>query len=288
MRCDLTGKRILLLGSSGKLGAAIDAVLPESSTIIRHNSRSFDAGNLVQVRSLLAECQPDLVINCIAFLGIDPCEREPERALLLNTLYPRLLAQLSVTYNYTLVHFSSDAVFRDRSEGGYRESDPPLPINLYGLTKYGGDRFIQECARHYYLLRLPILFGPSRRSNQFVDKMLARIKGGEQTLQIADDIVVTPGYTVDIATELWRLITTSEPFGLYHLANSGTVSLHGLISRIAATLRLDVTIERCSHRDFPAIGTKNSRTPLTTEKLVPLRGWEAAVDDYCRMIAADW
>lgn len=288
MAHNLTGKRILLLGDTGKMGQALGAALPPGCEIIRHNSGTFDAADLCGVRDLIAGCRPDLLINTVAFLGIDPCEQEPEKALLLNTLYPRTLAECSAECGFTLVHFSTDAVFSDRTEGACGESDVPLPINLYGFTKYGGDRFIREIAPQSYLIRVPILFGPSGKRPQFVEKMLGRIRSGDKRLRIADDIVVTPGYAPDIAAEVVRLLLNGDGGGLYHLANSGETSLHGLMSRITDSLGLDVTLEKGSHRDFPGIGRKNLRTPLISERIPALRPWHEAVADYCRLVAEEW
>lgn len=283
-----TGRRILLLGSTGKLGRALAAASAPEDELICHNSRSFDAADFDQVHRIIEECRPDLVFNTVAFLGIDPCECEPERALRINSLFPKYLAESADKHGFTLVHFSTDAVFRDIGQGSYRESDAPSPVNVYGLTKFGGDCFVLDRAAHSYVFRISLLFGPTDRQTQFVERMLAGIKGGERSLKIADDIIFSPSYSQDIASQALQLITQKAPFGLYHLANSGMTSLYGLMSRITQKLGCDVTLERGSYLDFPAIGKKNTRTPIISEKIPPLRPWEEAADDYCRAIAEDW
>lgn len=287
MGSNLKDRRILLLGGTGKLGQALCAVMPSDCLLFSHNSSTFAAENPDNVRKIIDDIRPDLVINTVAFMGVDGCERESEKAMQINTILPRTLAECSVAYDYMLVHFSTDAVFRDRVDGLYYESDLPQPINVYGLTKYGGDRFIQELAHRYYLFRLPILFGPTDRKSQFVERMLAAIQEGVGPLRIADDIVVTTGYTPDIAATVMNVIADEAPFGLYHLANSGTTSLYGLVSRLASELGISARIEPASYRDFPGIGRKNTRTPLASDKLVPLRSWEDAVKEYCRLLRAE-
>lgn len=282
------GRRILLLGSTGKMGRALAAASAPEDELICHNSRSFDAADLAQVRRIIEECRPDMVLNTVAFLGIDPCEREPDKAFRINTLYPKFLAECSARFGFVLAHFSTDAVFSDKEEGAYCETDAPCPVNIYGFTKFGGDCFVRALAPGHYLFRLSLLFGPTDRQTQFVERMLARIRGGEKSLKIADDIIFSPGYSQDIAAAVMQLIKQQAPFGLYHLANSGTTSLYGLLGRIVEDLGCDVRLERGSHRDFPAIGRKNTRTPIVSGKIPPLRPWEEAVDDYCRLIAEDW
>lgn len=279
-------RRVLLLGHTGKLGRSLEGALPPSDEVHPANSRTLDAADFDQVRALLETTRPDIVFNAVAFLGIDPCERDPERALRLNALFPRLLAETACARGFTLVHFSTDAVFGDLAQGAYCESDAPSPVNVYGLTKFGGDCFVRDLAPRSYVLRIPLLFGPTDRTTQFVERMLARVRTGERSLSVADDIVFTPGYTPDIAAAAIALVAGSAPFGLYHLANSGVTSLHGLLSRILSGLGSEVVLERASHRDFPSLGKKNTRTPLVSEKLPPLRPWQNAVDEYCRTLKA--
>lgn len=283
-----TGKRILLLGGTGKLGRAFAKELSPADEVITHNSRTFDAGNFDQVRAIVRESRPDIVLNTVAFLGIDPCEREPEKALRINSLYPRVLAECAAVQGFILAHVSTDAVFPDRAEGAYGESDVPAPVNIYGLTKYGGDCFVRDLAPRSYIFRISLLVGQSDREDQFVERMLGRIRRGEKTLRIADDIVISPSYAPDVAAVAVRLMNERAPFGIYHLANSGVTSLYGVMKHIVEKLRRDVHVEPGSHRDFPAVGKKNTRTPILSEKIPSLRPWEDALDEYCRLLAADW
>ena len=82
--------KILLLGHTGKMGLALYKVLQKEYDVICKNSLDFDATNFVQVEEMVVEVQPDIVINTVAFHGIDSCEKEPERALTINTLFVNL------------------------------------------------------------------------------------------------------------------------------------------------------------------------------------------------------
>ena len=80
-------KRILLLGHTGKMGMALKAAFSDYPDIVCKNSSDFDAGDFEQVDALVRSVEPEIVINTAAYLGIDPCEAEPERAFRLNTLF---------------------------------------------------------------------------------------------------------------------------------------------------------------------------------------------------------
>ncbi len=275
-------RKVLLLGSSGKMGSAVRAALEGDYDLICKNSSDFDAFNFEQVRHLVRYHNPDIVINTVAFLGIDRCEKEPEKALLLNALYPRVLAELSGEAGFLLVHFSTDAVFDDTKRDYHVESDIPAPVNIYGFTKYGGDCLVSAVSKTYYIFRISVLFGETGRDTQFVEKMLKRIREGCRVLRISDDIVSSPSYSLDIAMEIKKiLLDASLPYGIYHMANDGMASLYDLMAEIKKSLDLDVEIQRASYREFDSPGVKNTFTPIRSEKINPLRPWRDAVEEYC-------
>jgi len=276
-------KRILLLGSTGKVGTALNTVLGEDYAISCKNSKDFDAMNFDSVRDMIEKEKPEIVINTVAFLGIDPCELEPERAFKMNTLYPKQLAELSSEKSFVLVHFSTDAVFSDIDPGAcYTEDDTPCPLNVYGLTKYGGDCFIQCETRQHYIFRISVQFGETSKTSQFVEKMLLMVNNGKKELCISDDIISSPTYSYDVAHEVKRVIEGDYPFGLYHIANEGPGTLYELMREIVEVMGLDVEIKKASYKDFPCIGRKNLCTPMTSLKLDNLRHWKEAVRDYCK------
>lgn len=275
------GKKILILGHTGKMGVALRNVFEEEYSVIGKNTRDFDALDFEQVHNLIGGNSPDIVINTVAFMGIDPCEKDPEKAFKLNTIYPKFLAELSNEIGFLLLHFSTDSVFNDKKRDFYTEKDSPKPKNLYGLTKYGGDCFVQAIAKQFYLFRVSLLFGETTKNTQFVEKILQQVKEGHKRLRIADDIVFSPTYSKDVALEVRRIIEAPFPFGLYHIANEGKSSLYDLIIEIFDNLDLEIDVERASYMDFPFLGIKNIFTPLKSEKIDCLRPWKQAVKEYC-------
>lgn len=274
-------KKILLLGDTGKLGCAIKKVMPGYFKIAGKNSSNFDAYDFKSFEYILREEKPDIVINTVALLGIDPCELEPEKAFLLNATMPKILAELSKKFNYIFVHFSTDAVFNDSKGDYYTEEDTPSPLNTYGATKYAGDCLISASAERYYIFRIPVMFGYTQKQNQFVEKMLKKVDERVKLLRISGDIISSPTYSMDVALKLRSFLKDNEQYGLYHVANEGQASLFEIMKNIAGYLRMDVVIEEASYRDFPFIGIKNTFTPLKSVKTKPLRPWKEALDDYC-------
>ena len=153
-------KKLLLLGSTGKMGVAVHDAFKKKYDVFGKNSKDFDATSPKTVNSLIEKIRPDIVVNTVAYLGIDPCELEPEKALHMNTMFPKHLAELSEKKGFVLAHFSTDAVFPDSEGSAFTENDSPRPLNIYGLTKFGGDSLIQSIASQHYIFRLPVLLVP--------------------------------------------------------------------------------------------------------------------------------
>jgi dTDP-4-dehydrorhamnose reductase len=279
-------KKVLLLGHTGKMGLALGSALAAEYEVVGRNTRDFDALDPAQVRRLVAGDKPDVVINTVAHLGIDACEKEPERAFRLNTAHPKLLAELSRQDGFLLVHLSTDSVFSDTTGEAWTEADCPRPLNVYGLTKYGADCLIQAVAPRFYIFRLSVLFGEAGKNGQFVERMLAKCRAGCRVLNVADDVVSSPTYSRDAARAIAGILDSETPYGVYHLANRGRASLFELMREVVDNLGWEVEVKRASHKDFPSLGIKNTRTPIQSSKIPALRPWQEAVQEYCAGIRA--
>ncbi|HEY0707509.1 MAG TPA: SDR family oxidoreductase [Polyangia bacterium] len=286
---DRSAPTALVLGKSGKLGSAMMAALARDFAVVGTTSADLDARDAEAVARLVRASAPAVVVNCIAKMGIPACEEEPQTAFALNTQLPGQLADLSRTLGFKLVHFSTDSVFPDRPEGDqgvYVETDAARPLNTYGITKFGGDCHVQARANDYLLVRISVLFGPSPKGNQFVERMLARAARG-QALSVAHDVIGSPSYSLDVAGRVAEMIVKGAPAGLHHVANLGRPSLHELMVAATAACGLSAEVHAVSHESFPSVGVKNRRTPIGTVKGPSLRPWREALAAYCAALDLD-
>lgn len=273
-------QKLLLFGNTGKMGTAVTTALGDAFDIIGLCSKDVDIADLDAAADLVTEVAPDVVVNAAAFLGIDACENNPSQAFLTNALFPRRLARLAREGDFTLVHFSTDAVFSGRAGRALTEDDEPDPVNVYGSTKYSADVLIRDAAPKHYVFRLPVLFGENPKRSQLVEKLIDKVRGGETTLRVADDVVSNPSYSLDIARTLAQALDEGWDHGLYHVANEGQASLYDLISAVMDGLGIEVAVERASCNDFPSVGAKNLFTPIRSTKIPPMRPWQEALGEY--------
>lgn len=272
---------ILILGHTGKMGTALKDVLKEHTLHLLGRER-INIHQPFEVIDYVKENPIDVIINAVAHIGIDPCEEDYGEAILVNTTFPNILALLANETDCTFVHFSTDAVFPNG--GPFVESDMPDPLNVYGLSKSLADKCIPHIHEKHYICRLSVLFGETPKKNQFVEKMLAR----DGDLSIADDIILSPTYSKDVARTVKWLLEGEQPYGLYHVANDGIASLYDLMKEILENLESDAEISRASYKDFPHIGIKNTHTPLRSEKIPCMRMWQDAAKEYCNNLRGDY
>jgi len=280
--------RALVFGSRGKMGSAVCRAMGPGWDVLPVDRAALDLDDHEAVRRFVARAAPDVVVNAVVFGGVDACELDPQRAFAVNTLFPKLLAELSEASGFTLVHFSSDAVFPDARPGEpHTESSPAGPPNVYGLSKFGADCLLRASAARAFVLRLSVLFGPRRGQGQFLERLLGMALARKEELKVSDDIVVSPSHSLDVAARVRELLESGLAPGLYHVANEGSASLHELVSEAVSLLGLSTRVEAVSHTCFPGRGRRNLRTPIRSEKIPPLRPWREALGDYCRALARE-
>jgi dTDP-4-dehydrorhamnose reductase len=150
--------KITLIGSNGLLGSAIKKVLRinkiETLLLTHQNFEITDVNSF----KVIKDFNPDIIINTAAYLGVELCERKPKLAFDINTRAVRDLSIFCNNNKYILCQISTDAVF-DGKTGKYYEDSCPNPLNMYGLTKYGGELMVKNLCEKYYIFRIPILFG---------------------------------------------------------------------------------------------------------------------------------
>lgn len=273
-------RKVFILGHTGKMGSALMRVLADGYRVVGVNSAELDARDFEAVRRRVEAEAPDIVVNTAAHLGVDPCEKDPAAALHLNAYLPRLLARMMAGSDGILVHFSSESVFSGRLERPLSEADEPDPVNMYGHSKYMGDLLIRDALPRHYLFRLPVLFGPSAKRNQLLERMLDKAKAGEPVLRLASDIVTSPTYSLDAAAAVRHALDEGLAFGLHNLTNAGQASLHEMMAEAVRLAGLSTRVEPASHKDFPSLGAKNTVTPLVSGHMPPLRDWRAALADF--------
>jgi len=213
--------KIVIVGSGGRLGAALVREYQGKFDVVGFNHAQLDLANQNQTRDNLSSLQFDLLINCAAFTNVDLCEQEIEQAFAINAEGPQLLARICRDKNAKMIHFSTDYVFDGEKREPYTESDVAKPIGVYGESKRTGEKLVLQTQDRHLVVRVSWVFGPDRPS--FVDAMIKRAREEEHIEAVADKWSA-PTYTSDIAEMLQFFFRVDAPGGVLHFSNSGQCS----------------------------------------------------------------
>src|SRR5260370_15201629 len=127
--------KIAVVGSGGRLGAALLREYRDKYDVAGFNRAQLDLSNLDDVRERLRATNFDLLINAAAFTNVDLCETERDRAFLINAEAPGVLAKICREKRAKLIHFSTDYVFDGDKRAPYTEEDEAKPVSVYGASK---------------------------------------------------------------------------------------------------------------------------------------------------------
>src|SRR5438045_3693570 len=131
--------KIVILGSGGRLGAALLREYRDKFDVAGFNHTQLNLSDLGAVRDKLRNIRFDILINAAGFTKVDLCETQPDRAFLINAEAPRVVAEICDEKNARLIHFSTDYVFGGERREPYTEEDQASPISAYGESKQAGE-----------------------------------------------------------------------------------------------------------------------------------------------------
>ena len=213
--------KIVILGTGGRLGAALVCEYGDEYDVTGFNHAQLDLSNLDDVRGKLRALSFDVLINAAAFTNVDLCETERDRAFMINSEVPGVVAEICREKGAKLIHFSTDYVFDGEKRAPYTEEDEAKPISVYGASKLAGEKNVLAADGGHLVVRVSWVFGPDRPS--FVDSMVKHAQEHEKVDAIADKFSA-PTYTLDIAEMLPRFFNRESAGGVLHFANAGECS----------------------------------------------------------------
>jgi dTDP-4-dehydrorhamnose reductase len=241
--------RILLTGRNGQVGWELSRTLQSLGEVIAVGHRSTAPGESVtawklelsepdEIRKLVRQVQPDLIVNAAAYTAVDKAESERDAAIAINGIAPGVLAEEAERLRAALVHFSTDYIFDGSGTTPWREDDPTGPLNHYGASKLAGEEAIRASGAAHLILRVSWVYG--LHGANFVKTML-RLGSERPTLKIVDDQIGAPTSARAIADVTGQILAMGvrnfagffrERGGAYHFACSGETSWHGFATAI--------------------------------------------------------
>jgi len=258
---------ILITGAYGMLGSDLVEILSKNlgtSNVIATDYDTLDITNDQKVNELLVAKQPKVVINAAAYTDVDKAETEREKALLLNTTGPKVLATACAKYDIKLVHFTTDYVFNGEGSTPWVETDKPNPPkpNYYGETKLWGEQEVLKFEKNL-TLRVQWLYGKKRdRFTTLKDK---------KVFTPFMDQFGAPASTEHVCQILMEMLELDAK-GLYHFAYDDYTTWAGVYQFVKEELNLSTELIPKKSCEVKLPATRPLFGAMSNKKLLNLLG----------------
>lgn len=280
---------VIVFGAKGMLGQELVREFGGGGYVVHALDRDeCDVSDQASVEHIFEKIKPTIVINAVAHNGVDVIEEkieEFEKAKILNSQVPMLLARLCKDHGAIFVHYSTDYVFSGTDQDGYDESRTPDPVSKYGELKVVGEKAVLDSGGNYYLIRLSKLFGKPASSvgakKSFVDTMLSLVReGGKTSLDVVDEELSSPTYAPDLAQFTRNLIEDKATYGIYHGTNSGSCTWYQFAQKIFELAQLSPQLNPVPGSKFPRPAKRPAYSVLLNTKRPAQRSWEEALKEH--------
>jgi len=222
--------RILITGTQGQLGHALQQVLSGEDLILK-DLPTFDLTKSDSESQIVA-ARPSVILHVGAYSNVDEAEREPNHALAVNVQGTMFVARAAATLNARLIYLSTDYVFDGTQTVPYREEDVPHPINVYGQSKREGEIAALATCLNTLVVRTAWLYGYA--GNNFV-KTIMRLAHEKPFLEVVGDQRGCPTNADDLALALKDLLA-SDLRGICHVTNTGDCTWHEFAEAIVSLM----------------------------------------------------
>jgi dTDP-4-dehydrorhamnose reductase len=271
--------KILLFGKSGQVGWELQRSLAFIGELIALDANDQElCGDFTHPDSIIRtihSVSPDVIVNAAAYTAVDKAESESELAGIINAQAPEILAQESRKLGALLIHYSTDYVFDGNGVNPWKETDPTIPLNVYGSTKLEGEKAVINSGCKYLIFRTSWVY--SARGENFIKTMI-RLAQNRNHLSVIDDQIGAPTgaeLLADITAYSMSIALRQQVSGLYHLAAKGETSWYGYAGFVLDKVRQSEIKLKAQSENIRPVSTdmfsqtarrpRNSR--LNTEKI---------------------
>ena len=274
--------KILLTGSNGQLGHDFKKIFDKKNIeYIATDYKELDITSDENLNKFFQENEGIThVINCAAYNDVDKAETD-KKVWLLNAEAPKKLAEFSKKIGAIFVTYTTDFVFDGEKSSPYVEDDKTNGISEYGKSKAQGEKEVLKAYDRSFVIRTSWVFGIA--NNNF-NKQVINWSKSRNELNIVDDQVSVPTYSMDLAEFSWKLIQT-EKFGLYHITNDGIASKYDQAKYVLGKIGWKGTLGRAKTADFNLPAKRPAYSKLDSSKVEKLLGekiptWQSGIDRF--------
>ncbi len=257
--------KILLTGSNGQLGTALQETLPIAFELITCTRTDFDLSDSEACKQAVRRIRPDWVLNAGAYTAVDNAEREPALAYAINAGAPAAFIDALNEFGGRLFQISTDFVFNGHQGFPYKVDDQLTPLGVYGASKAAGEMAAMQSPESR-LMRTSWVYGPCGKNFLLTMLNLHSIKSAQnQSLNVVADQLGCPTSTYTLAKACWQAIAlegNSLKHRKLHWSDSGAATWYDFAVAIGelgvdlGLLERAAMVNPINTEDFPTLAQR--------------------------------
>ena len=277
-------KKVLITGGNGQLGLSLYFTIKNIFNTTRTSKKKtkdsikLDISCPDNVEKCLNKVNPDIIINCASYNGVDQAELDRKNAR------DVIVGGLSNLVKYSnidtkIIHISSDYLYNG-DKGTYSEKDIPNPINYYGKLKHEAENLLISSKKKCAILRCNVVFSHyiDNKSN-FLGWVYSNLKKGNKINVVTDQISnPTP---VELVCDVIQSIILLNRYSIYNIGTLESVSRFEFAYKISEIFNLNSELIKSVETKFL---NQKAKRPMNTflkfDKLVEELGIEVFSSDY--------
>ena len=247
---DIIKKRVLLIGANGMLGLRIVEFFSRKQNIqllccsveeqpFFENADyiSCDISKRDEIKKVIFDFYPDVIINAAAYTNVDKSESERELAWKINVKGVEYLAESARIIDAHLIHISSDYVF-DGKSGPYNENEKPNPLGYYGRTKLASENALRISGSINTIIRTNVLYGIASKSRPDFVRWVVQSLRENKEIRIVIDQINNPTFIDDLVQAINKIIDFNKT-GIFNIGGKIFLSRYDFTLMIADYFNLD-------------------------------------------------
>jgi len=234
---------ILILGSSGLLGRELFEFLKSYKKInIFHNglkSRKFNINNKSNLKKLICESNPSLIINASGISSIDFCEEDKKNSYKTNVAAVQNIFQIKKKFklNFFFIQFSTDQLYNNNRTVPNRENDKTYINNEYSKQKLAVEKI---CLKNKSLILRTNFFGKNYKKKQSFSDWVFKSFSKNKEFYLFNDVYFNPLRIYTIC-KIIKIIIFRNKFkikGIYNLGSRDFISKSNFAIYFAKKIRI--------------------------------------------------
>lgn len=281
---------ILVFGRSGQLAQELAALNALARPIVCIGRDVCDLAAGGEPAPVIASTEPSLVINAAAYTAVDKAEGDEAAAYALNRDAPGAIACACTALNIPFIHVSTDYVFGGDKGAPYVETDPRVPLGVYGASKAAGEDAVTKAGGRTAIVRVAWLYSVFGAN---FPKTMLRVAATRDELGVVDDQRGRPTSARFLAETLLALgdrMVAGAPgaTGVFHLSPRGEATwadfAEAIFTRSGAQGGPAARVKRITTADYPTPAKRPADSRLDPSKLEALLNtrfpdWKAPLDE---------